>query len=158
MNIEHINPFITSTVNVITTMAFVKINQDAPYINTNNNTTGAVTGVIGLAGNDVVGSVIISFTAPAILEIVSGMLSEKFTEITPEVEDAVGEITNMITGGAKRILYDKGYKFNLALPTIVTGEKVNLNLKTKGPRVVVPFRLAASGALFTIEICIEKSF
>lgn len=155
MNVDHINPFVNATVNVVTTMAFVQVTAEAPYLSRSNQTSGSVTGVIGLAGPNVIGSVIISFTTEAILEIISGMLGEQFKEITAEVEDAVGEITNMIVGGAKRVLFDKGFKFNLALPTIITGDKISLTLKTKGPRIVLPFRLT-SGALFTVEACIES--
>ncbi len=155
MNVEYINPFLTSTTNVISTMAFVKIEAETPFINRNNQTTGNVTGVIGLAGSNVLGSVIISFTEPAILEIVSNMLGETFKEITNDVEDAVGEITNMIVGGAKRILAEKGFKFNLAIPTIIKGTNITMNLKTRGPRVVIPFKLE-SGETFTVEACIEE--
>ncbi len=155
MNVEYVNPFLTSTINVISTMAFVKLEAGSPYINRNNMTSGTVTGVIGLAGSNVLGSVIISFKAPAILEIVSNMLGEEFQEITPDVEDAVGEITNMIVGGAKRVLAEKGFKFNLAIPTIIKGTDVTLNLKTRGPRVVIPFKLE-SGKEFTVEACIEE--
>jgi len=155
MNVEYINPFLTSTINVITTMAFVKVEAGTPHINRNNETSGTVTGVIGLAGANVLGSVIISFHENSILEIVSNMLGEEFTEITADVEDAVGEITNMIVGGAKRVLAEKGFKFNLAIPTIIKGENVTLNLKTRGPRVVIPFKLE-SGAEFTVEACIEE--
>jgi len=135
-------------------MAFMKIQAGQPFINKQGQTSGVVNGVIGLAGANVLGSVILSFDKPAILEIVSNMLGEEFPEITDDVEDAVGEITNMIVGGAKRVLAEKGYKFNLAIPTIIKGTDVVLKLKTKGPRVVIPFILE-SGSTFRVEACIE---
>ena len=156
MNVEYINPFLTSTMNVIQTMAFVQIEASTPYIRRDQQTKGSVTGVIGLAGSNVLGSVIITFQTDAILQIVSNMLGEEFTELTSDVEDAVGEITNMIVGGAKRVLAEKGFKFNLAIPTIIKGENVTLNLKTRGPRVVIPFKIKETEAAFTVEACIEE--
>jgi chemotaxis protein CheX len=156
MNVEYINPFINATLNVVTTMAFVKVNAGSPHLNKESVTTDDLTGLIGLAGSNVVGSVIISFSEKAILQIVSNMLGETFETMTPDVSDAVGEITNMIVGGAKRMLADKGFKFNLALPTIIKGKGVTLQLKTRGPRVVVPFTIEDSGATFKIEACIEE--
>ena len=156
MNVEYINPFINATLNVVTTMAFVKATAGSPHLNKSNVTTDDLTGLIGLAGSNVVGSVIISFSEKAILQIVSNMLGETFETMTPDVSDAVGEITNMIVGGAKRMLADKGFKFNLALPTIIKGKGVTLQLKTRGPRVVVPFTIEDSGATFKIEACIEE--
>lgn len=158
MNVEYINPFLTSTINVISTMAFVKLSAGKPYINRSNKATGEVTGsvsMVGLAGNNVIGSVIISFEPAAILEIVTNMLGEEFTEVSSDVEDAIGEITNMIVGGAKRILAEKGYRFNLAIPTVLKGKNIHLNLKTRGPRIVIPFTLE-SGSTFTVEACIEE--
>ncbi len=155
MNVEFINPFLNATINVISTMAFCEIKAGAPIIRKTNTTSGVVTGFIGLAGPNVIGSVIISFTKESILEIVSKMLGEEFTEITPDVEDAVGEITNMIVGGAKRILSSKGFKFDMAIPTIIKGENVSINLKTRGARIVIPFNLG-NGSFFEVEACIEE--
>ncbi|MFO7736330.1 MAG: chemotaxis protein CheX [bacterium] len=155
MNVEHINPFLKSTLNVITTMSFIQAQPDAPHIKRKNETTGCLSGFIGLAGNNVLGTVIISFSCEAILEIVSGMMGEEYTEINEEVEDAVGELTNMIVGGAKKTLSEKGFKFNLALPTVIKGEGVSFNVKTSSPRIVIPFKLE-SGAMFFVEACIEQ--
>ncbi len=156
MNVEYINPFLTSTINVVSTMAFMKIEAGTPHINRGSATTGIVTGVIGLAGSSVLGSVIISFSKEAILAIVSNMLGVEYDSVDDDVQDAVGEITNMIVGGAKRILSEKGFKFNLAIPTIIKGEDVSLNLKTRGPRVVIPFTIVDNSATFTVEACIEE--
>lgn len=155
MNVEYINPFLHSAVNVISTMAFIDPKPGAPYIEKTNKTKGEVTGYLGLAGSNIKGTVIISFQGKAALEIVSSMLGEEFLEINQDIEDAVGELTNMIVGGAKRVLSEKGYKFNLAIPTIVTGEEVTLNIKTKGPMITIPFTLD-SGTAFSVSACFEE--
>lgn len=44
MNVEYINPFLSATINVISTMAFMKIEAGTPHINRSNKTSGTVTG------------------------------------------------------------------------------------------------------------------
>lgn len=135
-------------------MAHTKLSVGTPYMRKDSQTTGVVTGILGLAGENVLGSVIISFEESAILEIVSSMLGEPFLEINDDVEDAVGELTNIVVGGAKRLLRDKGFKFELSIPTMLRGENITISLRTKGARVVIPFNLD-SGSKFTVEACIE---
>lgn len=139
MKAELINPFIDSTMNVLSTMAQVKPVPGKPYLKQDNRSWGVVTGIIGLAGAEMVGNMMVSFEEKCILHIVSQMLMEKYTEVNDEVIDAVGEITNMITGGVKKGLLDHGLKFDLAIPVMIKGENVELTQLTKAPIIVVPF-------------------
>jgi len=59
--------------------------------------------VIGLTG-EVNGTISCSFTEKSILAIVSNMFGEEMKELNEEIRDAVGEITNMISGQARREL------------------------------------------------------
>ena len=59
----------------------------------------------------------------------------------------------MVTGGAKRILSDKGYDFDLAIPAIVFGKNHKVVHKSLGPKVIVPF--TTSAGQFCVEICFE---
>ena len=139
MNVEHINPFINATKNVIETMAFTKLDMGKLSLKTNNLSWGAVTGVMGLASETLSGNMLVSFDEASIIEIVNKMLYESFTQINKEVIDAVGEITNMITGGAKRELNEKGFFFDMAVPVVVTGQNIEITQMSKGPTIVVPF-------------------
>ena len=64
-------------------------------------TVKRVSGIIGMTGS-ARGSLALSFSANSILKIVSNMLGENYKEINGEVRDAVGEITNMISGVARK--------------------------------------------------------
>jgi chemotaxis protein CheX len=46
----------------------------------------------------------VSFTEASILPIVSNMFGEEIKEMNEEIKDAVGEITNMISGQASKRL------------------------------------------------------
>jgi chemotaxis protein CheX len=82
------------------------------------------------------------------------MLGEEVTSIDDTVTDMVGEITNMVTGGAKRLLSEQGYRFDMAIPSVVSGKNHIIHHKSKAPIVVVPFNTQAGN--FFIEICFEE--
>ena len=67
------------------------------------------------------------------------MLGERPKGITPDVTDMVGEITNMVTGGAKRILGEKGYDFTMATPVVVSGKNHTISHKSEGAKILMPF-------------------
>ncbi len=149
MQAEHINPFIHATLNVLKTMAGTTATANKPQIKTDNKTFGVVTGVIGLAGNNVSGNMIISFDEPAILSIVSKMLMETFTTVNHDVVDAVGELTNMICGGVKNAFSEMGIQIGMATPVMLTGRGMELSQLAKGGVLVVPFQ--TESGTFVIE-------
>ena len=57
-----------------------------------------------------------------------------------EIIDLVGEITNMVTGGAKRMLSEKGFEFDMATPIVVSGKAHTIHHKSKGPVVIISIK------------------
>jgi chemotaxis protein CheX len=153
MDAKIINPFINATMNVIETMAFVKSKPDKPYLKKDNTAKGDVTGVIGVTG-EANGTVSITFEEASILQIVSSMFSEEITELNFEVADAVGELTNMVSGQARSKLEEIGKIFHSATPTVITGKNHMVVHITDGPKIAVPFSTDAGG--FTMEICLDS--
>ena len=149
MHVEYINPFLNATKNVIETMANVKVSNEKPGLKKGILSWGVVSGVIGMASDKLKGHMVISFDEPCILGIVGGMLGEEFKQINQDVVDAVGEITNMICGGAKKDLNDLGYKFDLAIPLMIVGKNVEITQLTKGPVLSIPF--ATATGRFVVE-------
>jgi chemotaxis protein CheX len=111
--------------------------------------------MIGIAGDQAKGSLAISFTESAILDIASKMFGEPITEVNDEIADMVGEITNMVTGGAKVALSEKGYKFKMAIPTTIMGRNHSIKHSSKGPIIMIPFETEAG--TFFVEICFETN-
>ncbi len=152
MNAELINPFLKATVNVLSMMAFVKPVPGKPFLKHDNKAQGDISGVIGMTGH-ARGVVVFSLSEGAALKIVSSMLSESFTELNAEVSDAVGELTNMISGDARRELATKGFKFEAGLPSIIKGKGHIVESMTKGPTIAIPFDI--DGAAFVVETSFE---
>ncbi|AUM15020.1 chemotaxis protein CheX [Ketobacter alkanivorans] len=153
MNVDIVNPFLESMSNVLATMAMLEPQAGQVAIKDEDIACGEITGIIGLVGDNFKASLAVSFSRPVILEITARMLGEEITDIDDTVIDLVGEITNMVTGGAKNLLDQKGYSIGLSTPMVVTGVNHKVTHKAKGPRIVVPFTLEAGE--FFVEVCFE---
>lgn len=152
MDVELINPFIKATMNVLGKMASVTATAGKPYLKKDSAAKGDVTGVIGVTG-EANGTISVTFDTGSILKIVSKMFDEEMTELNDEVADAVGELTNMISGQARRELEEKGKIFHAAIPSVITGENHLIIHITNGPKIAIPF--TTEGGSFTIEVCLE---
>ncbi|MCW8907710.1 MAG: chemotaxis protein CheX, partial [Sedimenticola sp.] len=130
MKAEFINPFLNAILDVLSTMARIKATPGKPSLKKERTSMGDVSGLIGLTGAQMKGSLAISFTEPVILQIAENMLGEKVDSIDDTITDLVGEITNMVTGGAKRTLSEMGYDFDLAIPGVVSGKQHSITHKT----------------------------
>lgn len=154
MNVEFINPFITSLVNVLATMAQTDLKAGKPNKKSDEVARGDVSGLIGMVGPQIKGSFSITFEAGLALEIMQRMLGERPAKIDADVTDMVGEITNMVTGGAKNELAEKGYEFEMATPMVVSGKQHTITHKVDGPKIILPFSSDAGSAY--LEICFDK--
>ncbi len=143
MKAEFINPFLHATKNVLETMAQTMVTAQKPQLKEGKTSYGEVTGIIGMTSVEVTGSMIVSFSEKCILKIVANMLMEEpKAKIDDEVVDAVGELTNMICGGAKAQLAKIDHKFDLATPTMVVGKGVEISYYSEAPTIVIPFETA----------------
>lgn len=155
LNAEIINPFLNSMANVLVTMATLEPKAGTVALKDEDIAFGDVSGVIGMNGSNFRGSMAITFSKAVILEIAARMLGEKVRKIDSTVTDLVGEITNMVTGGAKNLLSERGYDIGMATPVVVTGERHRITHQAHGPRIVIPFSLECG--LFFVEVCFEKT-
>ena len=153
MDVEIINPFIDATMNVLETMASIKVRPGKPYLKKDKVAKGEVSGVIGLTG-EVSGTLSVSFTETSILSLVSNMFGEEMKEMDEEIKDAVGEITNIISGQARQKLEESGRSMRAAIPTVITGKNHTITHITTFPVFAVDFSTDNGG--FTIEVCFEE--
>jgi len=137
MRVEFINPFLSSMLNVMSTMAQMELTPEKPKLKKNEISMGDVSGLIGMVSPETKGSLSITFDGPLALATMKGMVGEAPDEVNEEITDLVGEITNMVTGGAKRMLSEKGIEFDMATPIVVSGKDHSIHHKSKGPVVVI---------------------
>ncbi|MCA1905164.1 MAG: chemotaxis protein CheX [Desulfarculus sp.] len=153
MNVEYINPFLKATANVLKTMAFTEANPGKPYLKKEAAAAGDISGVIGITG-ETEGSLSVSFSESCICHIVGNMFGEPVTSINKEVEDAVGELTNMISGDARRELAEKGIVLKSAIPTVISGKNHTVKHMANGPAIAIPFE--TPGGPFLVEVCFNR--
>ncbi|RLB87626.1 MAG: chemotaxis protein CheX [Deltaproteobacteria bacterium] len=153
MDVKLINPFIDATICVLETMAFVKVMPGKPYLKKDNFAVGDVTGILGLTGI-ANGTIAVTFEEKCILTIVSNMFGEPMDTLNDDISDAVGELTNMISGQARRGLEQMGKVFKAAIPSVVTGKNHSIRHYSEGPKIAIPFN--TDGGNFTIEVCFDR--
>jgi chemotaxis protein CheX len=151
MQANQINPLLESTINVLTTMAMVDITSGKPCVKEHNGALGDISAIMDLTGSDKKGSLCISFSSAAILAISNNMLGEQLNSIDDTIADVVGEITNMITGSAKRIYSEQGIDFELTRPTTLIGNDQAIIHSVEGTTIVLPFAIEAG--TFYVEVC-----
>lgn len=103
---------------------------------------GDISGIISVSQENLNGTLVVTFSRDAILFILEKVFQRQFTEFDKSVKEAVAEFTNMIYGVVKARFSKAGFKFQMALPTVVMGIK----------HVVTPLRVESTMIVpFTIE-------
>ena len=154
MNVEFVNPFINGLLNVMETMAQTTLKPGKPKRKQSDVAQGDVSGLIGMVGPQVKGSMSITFDEGLALTIMERMVGERPEKLDAEVGDMVGEVTNMICGNAKRDLAEKGFDFCMATPIVVSGKQHTISHQVDGAKLIMPFMCDAG--LAHMEICFDK--
>ncbi len=152
MKAEFINPFLEATISVLKAMAFLDPIPGKPYLKKGGSASGDISGIVGITG-EAEGSLCLSFSKACILFIISQMLGEEQKEINEEVKDAVGELTNMISGDSRRRFQEMGHSFQGAIPSVISGPGHEVKHITKGPILSIPFATHAGN--FIVEVCFK---
>lgn len=157
VDVEFINPFIMATKKVMEAQAQTQLQPGRAYLRkASDRIPMEIAGVIGVNCADFVGTISICFRAEVFLKIYENMMGEKHETLSSELEDAAGELLNIIFGQAKTVLNDtRGYNLEKSLPTILVGEKLKLHHQSRSPAIVVPFESKAGA--FHLEILIDRA-
>ena len=130
VDVQLVNPFLVATLECMTVMADLKPERKRLFLKTSPIMHGDVAGVIGLStigGSGVTGSVVVSFPDALARRIVGKLTMEEPETLAKDIiMDGIGEVANMVAGGAKRLLAGGQYRFNISTPTVLFGKQVNL--------------------------------
>jgi len=154
LNVDYINPFIEATTNTFQTMCSLTPTRERVFLKGDGEETYGVSGIIGLGG-EATGAVVLNLPEKVAMGVVSKFVGEDFSAITSGVVDGVGELTNIIAGDAKNRLIQKGYKFEIGLPRIVTGRNYITAQNKNVPCLVVSFTSELGN--FCLEVSLKKS-
>lgn len=135
MDPSYIKPFIASIQNVFTTMLQLPVTIKEPFIKTGSGTSYDVSGIIGMSG-EVVGSVVLSFPQQTAQRVVALFCGSDLSNSPTDFADAVGELVNMVSGGAKAGF--AGKKVSISCPSVVVGPSHIVARQTDAPTIVIP--------------------
>ncbi|SHN49741.1 chemotaxis protein CheX [Desulfovibrio litoralis] len=144
-------PFIDAVVVILSTMAGIKPKVGTPFVKKDKQATGDVTGFITLSG-DKSGSIAVSFELPCALALVRGLLGDDVEDIIQDAEDAVGEVTNMISGRARAKLSEQGITMSGSTPTTYFEPGLEIpHIIESGRVIAIPFNTEYGD--FSVEFC-----
>jgi len=137
MNVEYINPFVTSTFSVFSKMLSWKLVREGLSVGVNKHPEHEISGVIGLSGN-ATGTVVLSLDRDVAISATEAMLGERHAEINAEVIDTIGELTNMVAGAAKSQL--EQLSMSVSLPNVIVGRNHVIQFPSDTQRVCISFQ------------------
>ena len=118
MDVKYINPFLSSIRNVFDTMLQVPFRMGKPHLKQDPLPYHEVSSVIGLSGS-ITGSVVVNLSKGVAMKLASALSGEEISEIDEDCIDAVGEIANMVVGGAKKDF--PGGNNSISVPSVIIG-------------------------------------
>jgi chemotaxis protein CheX len=127
-----VNPFLVASLECMTVMAGLQPERRRLFIKTSPIMHGDIAGVIGLSrpggsGGGITGSVVVSFTEALARRIVARLTGGNPEDLPKDmVLDGIGEVANMVGGGAKRLLAGSAYRFDISTPTVLAGKPISL--------------------------------
>lgn len=142
MEVKFINPFVAAVQAVFKTMLGLEVTMGKPILKDGRTTSGDVSGIMGLVG-DRKGTVTVSFTDKGAIFILETLLGDTAETVNAEVIDAVGELTNIVSGQARKEFEKNGLNLKASIPTVVVGHNVEINFITQVPTVSLPFSFSA---------------
>ena len=147
---------VTSTIvgitkGVFSTMVMLDVVDEPPLSEPVVTFHETLTSMVGLAGSHT-GILAVHCPKSLALLITSNMLGMEVTEIDDDVNDAMGEIANMIGGDIKHIFSPKGSDINLSIPTAIYGSDYMMESMSNADSLVMPFECSGERFLLTLQV------
>jgi chemotaxis protein CheX len=152
MDIVIIQALMDSMFTIFDTMMNTKVEPGVPMLKPDKTAKGEVSALIGMKAQGASGSVAVTLPMPALSEISRKLLGHEITNIDKDAIALAGELTNMLVGGAKRILFEKGLDFDMQTPQLLQGGGHEIVHHQAGQTVILPIKVCES------EFYIELNF
>ena len=136
MRVDLINPFLSSTCAVFRTMLDCDVSRGVPGLKQTHTPSFEVNGLIGFSGT-YHGMVVVSLSRNTAIGITEKLLGHCPLSVDEDVIDAVGEVTNMIAGGAKAHL--EQFRLSIGLPTVICGKHHVISFPSNSTPISLPF-------------------
>lgn len=153
MDPTYIAPFIQSVQNVFSTMMQLPVTLGQPSVKQDQKPAHDVSGIIGMSGA-MVGSIVLSFPSETAQRVVSLFCGQQLETTDPDFADAIGELVNMVSGGAKA-LFPAESRASISVPSVIVGKNHTVSRPSGVPCVVLPCECDCGD--FVVEIALRHN-
>ena len=143
---------VKSTKDFFTTMLCDSV-ENMPSTNDPTVIYKDITGMIGLTG-DYKGVFNLYFPQNVVFYFVKKMLDMDIDKFDSVAKDAIGEVSNIIVGGAKNFIYDAGINCNISTPTVIAGKNYTV-FSGSLSKTIIPFKTEIEK--FFIEFYVKQA-
>lgn len=151
MDPVYVKCFVQSIQNVFSTMLQLPVSVREPQAKTQGSPPHDVSGIIGMSG-DVEGTIVLALPYATAEKVVALFAGQRFPVDTPDFSDAVGELINMISGGAKALFKDR--KCTISCPSVVVGGNHFVGVPSDTMTIVIPCHTDSGD--FDLEVSMKK--
>ncbi len=149
-NLDLYKEIVDSTSEVFTSMLGVELGSSQVENLDSTEVKPDVSSVLGLGG-DIKGMVEIHCPGQVAQKITGLLLGMDIDELNEDVEDAIGEIANMVAGNLKTSFAETDIDVQLAIPITVAGKYYRTSGLSEAERMSVVFDLD-DGGKFLVEL------
>jgi chemotaxis protein CheX len=149
---QFIMPFIDSVTNVFETMLQLSVSVGTPSIKPSNTPAHDVSGIIGLSG-DVEGTIVLGFPTATAERAVSEFTGMEMDSTHEDFADAVGELVNMVSGGAKAKFVNR--KASITCPSVIVGQHHTVTGRKDMPTIHIPCE--SDLGCFSVDVSIRDA-
>lgn len=154
VDVKLLEPFIQGTITALKVQCSLELKCEKPYLKQpKQNIPFEIAGQIALNNSDLRCAFALCFSKETFLNIYEAMLGEKHTEINQDVQDAAGELLNIIFGFAKTALLEKGIRLERAIPVILRGKDMAISQGDPQLTMILPFNCTAGK--FHMEVAFD---
>lgn len=146
---EHAQSIIDATQEIFSSMIMLEVTPGEPFSRKQGAITHSISGIIGLAGS-MKGLLAIHLPNQAAIAVTSAFLGMEVEEVDDDVQDAIGELANMLAGSLKSALDPSGSEMQLSMPSAIHGEEYSVDCLAGATTVAVPFTF--NGDQFMVEL------
>lgn len=143
---EHL---VNATIDVFNTMIMLEATAGRPLPERATAFQSSVSALLGLSG-DLKGMLCIHCPEQGARAITASLLGMEVEELNEDVNDAMGELANMVAGGLKTQLTAAGKSLELSIPTAIAGDSYSINSLAAAEFITIPF--AVEDWQFLVEL------
>jgi len=154
LNVQHVNPFIQATQNVIEMMCQVQPKLGNVYVKQSSFYGEDVAIILGIVG-DIRGQVIFSMKKDTACFIASKMMmGMPVAELDEMAKSAISELTNMVLGNTATLFSQNGVSIDITPPSLLMGENMQIST-VKAQAICIPMQF--EGYTMEIEVAIQEN-